>query len=446
MDPTKLLRQLLSIKRSRLFGILAIFLVGFIGLQALASAQENEPTVESESITGTLDALNEEGEKAPVSNVSISVYLENSLIGKDTSDAEGSWIIEVPGPGTYRVLIDTNTLPEGLDLSNPEQEELSDVRVRDNQQKRVIFRLGESAGSGISRVENLSNLFLSGLRLGAIIAMAGAGLSITYSVTKLMNFAYGELITLGALIAFLLSSSAAGPGWHLLIAIFPALFTVAFFSASLEVGLWAPLRKKETSELTLMVISIGVSLALRHFYLIIFDSKTRFYEEYSLQDTLNFLSFSTTPKTLYILGITLFILLIISFLLLFTKHGTSIRALADNPNLAKASGINTEQTIQLAWIIGTITTGLSGVFLGITQGVSWNMGWEFLLIVFAGVILGGASNPFGSMVGGLMVGIFVEMSTYWIPPELKTVIALLIMSLTLLLRPQGITGWKVRTA
>ncbi len=443
MNPAELLRQLLNIKRSHLFGLLVIFLIGFGSLQALASAQESQP--DGESINGVLSTLNDEGEEIRVANVNISAYQGDSLIGESTSGADGAWSIEVPGPDSYRVLLDTDTLPEGLELTNPEQKELSGVKVRENQQKRVIFRLGESLDSGISRVEHLSNLFLSGLRLGAIIAMAGAGLSIIYSVTKLIDFAYGELITMGAMIAFLLSTSGAGPEWHLLIAVFPALIAVAFFSASMEVGLWAPLRKKGTNKLTLMIISIGVSLALRHFYLIIFESRTRLYDDYSLQNTFSFLSFTTTPKTLYILGITLFLLLIISFLLLFTKHGTSIRALADNAELAKASGINTEQTIQMAWMIGTITTALSGIFLGITQGVSWAMGWEFLLIVFAGVILGGTSNPFGAMLGGLLVGVFVEMSTYWIPPELKTAIALLIMSLTLLLRPQGITGWRMRT-
>ena len=219
---------------------------------------------------------------------------------------------------------------------------------------------------------------------------------------------------------------------------------VSVASGSIEIGLWSPLRKRGVSDVTMMVISIGLSLALRYFYLIVFEGRTRAFADYSIQKPISFLSFTTSPKNLWILAISIFLLLALTWFLLASKHGTSIRALADNPELAKASGINVDQTILIAWLVGAVTTALSGIFLGISQGVEWEMGWQFMLVVFAGVILGGTQNIYGAIIGGFIVGIIVEMSTYWIDNTLKVGVALGIISLTLVFKPQGITGWRTR--
>jgi neutral amino acid transport system permease protein len=140
------------------------------------------------------------------------------------------------------------------------------------------------------------------------------------------------------------------------------------------------------------------------------------------------------------MAISVAALLAVAFFLLRTRLGKATRAVADNPALASASGIDVDRVISIVWISGAALAGLSGVLLGIAQQVNFQMGFQILLLVFAAVTLGGLGTAFGALVGSIIVGIFVEMSTLVIPTELKNVGALAILILILLVRPQGILG------
>ena len=120
------------------------------------------------------------------------------------------------------------------------------------------------------------------------------------------------------------------------------------------------------------------------------------------------------------------------------------RAVSDNPALASASGIDVERVINVVWILGGGLAALSGVILGLTQQVSFQMGFQILLLVFAGVTLGGLGTAFGALVGSLIVGLLIQVSTLVVPPELKNLGALAILIIILLVRPQGILGRRER--
>ncbi len=116
-----------------------------------------------------------------------------------------------------------------------------------------------------------------------------------------------------------------------------------------------------------------------------------------------------------------------------------MRAVADNIDLARVSGINVEQVVLWTWVITAILTTLGGVMLGlITSTVRPNMGWFLILPMFASVILGGIGNPYGAIAGGLVIGVVQELSVPWLGPDYKLGVALFIMILILLIRPQGI--------
>ena len=120
--------------------------------------------------------------------------------------------------------------------------------------------------------------------------------------------------------------------------------------------------------------------------------------------------------------------------------GKASRAISDNPGLASASGIDVEQVINRVWIIGTTLAALGGIIFSLSNGVSWIQGFQVLLLVFAGVIVGGLGTAYGALVGCLLVGVLIQMSTLFIPPELKNLGALVFLILILLVRPQGIFG------
>jgi branched-chain amino acid transport system permease protein len=149
-------------------------------------------------------------------------------------------------------------------------------------------------------------------------------------------------------------------------------------------------------------------------------------------------------KTLITDGVALVVLVAVGLALVTTRLGKAIRAVADNPSLAAASGINVDRIIQLVWATGTGLAALSGVFLAMHESANYLMGFQMLLLIFAAVVLGGLGTAFGAVVGGVIVGILIQVSTLWLPSEFKYVVALSLLIVVLLVRPQGILGRRVR--
>ena len=142
----------------------------------------------------------------------------------------------------------------------------------------------------------------------------------------------------------------------------------------------------------------------------------------------------------FILGLTLVLIVCVYLLLEKTKMGKAMRATADNLELSKVSGINTEQVVSWTWMISGALAGAAGVLLGLSAQLRPAMGWELLLPMFAAVILGSIGNPYGALVGGLIIGIVEQTSTAFINPAYASGVAFFIMIVVLLVRPQGIFG------
>jgi neutral amino acid transport system permease protein len=207
---------------------------------------------------------------------------------------------------------------------------------------------------------------------------------------------------------------------------------------------WRRLRKRGTGLIAMLVISIGVSIFLRYFYLYLFGGANRPYAQYQGQAGLALGPVAVTPRALISSIVAIIVILIAAFWLLRTRMGKATRAVADNPALASASGIDVERVINVVWIFGGALAALSGVILGLTQQVSFQMGFQILLLVFAGVTLGGLGTAFGALVGSIVVGVLIQVSTLVVPPELKNLGALAILIIILLVRPQGILGRRER--
>lgn len=396
-----------------------------------------------ETIKGKLEIISDDG-REPVSGVGISVSLDGEIVGETVSDDAGDWEIPVPGVGDYVVTLDVSSLTEGAALTDPEAFELINVNVREGQNKTVRFNLGPGLTSGISTWERMASLFVIGLKLGAVIALASIGLSLIFGVTGLVNFAHGELLALGAVAALFFNASQLGPQWHILLAAVPAIVLIAAFGGVQEKWLWRPLRHRGTGLIAMIVVSIGMSFAIRYALLIAIGGLPIPYRQYAVQGNIEFLGITTVPKNIVIILFTAVVLTIIGLFLVRTKLGTAMRAVSDNSDLAESSGIDVEKVILYTWIFGTGLAAMGGVMLGISEQVQWDMGFRVLLLIFAAVILGGLGTAFGAMVGGFIVGVTVEMSTLWIPPEFKTAVGLGILIIMLLIRPQGILGSRER--
>ena len=398
---------------------------------------------EGETVRGTLEKIDGD-DRSPVAGITIEVELDGSPVGTATSDESGEWEIAVPGPGTYLVRLDVATLPDGVALTDPDKFELPAVNVRSGQDKTARFNLGPGLTSGVSTWTRVSSLLVIGLKLGAIIALSSIGLSLIFGVTGLVNFAHGDLVTLGAVLAFWFNAAGGGPGWHIFLAAIPAILLVAGFGGLQESRLWRPLRDRGTGLVAMIVVSIGLSFVIRYIILVMFSGLPRPFRDYAIQNDMKILGISTVPKNLAIIGFTAVVLAAIGLFLTRTKLGTAMRAVADNADLAESSGIDVARVIRVTWVVGAGLAALGGVMFGISEQVQWDMGFKLLLLIFAAVILGGLGTAYGAMLGGFVVGVAVEMSTLVIPVEFKTAVALGILIAMLLVRPQGLLGVKER--
>ncbi len=414
------------------------------GAAELAQAETTQPD-EAESIRGRL-VITEDGERVPVPGAEITVSQGNNIIGTAVSDSDGQWQIEVPAEGIYSVSINVNSLPEGMGLTDPDRQTLTDVSVSEGQSKAVIFRLGEAVGSSVSRVERFANLFFSGLRFGSILALCSVGLSLVFGVSGLVNFAHGEIVTLGALVAFFLNASEGGPQISLLAAAVPAMLITGVLIGGMEIGFWRPLRDRKISLVSLSLVTIGLSFMLRYSFAVVFGTDFRSYRDYNIQDPVEIGWITTTPKNLVIVIISIGLLAGLGLFLMNTRSGIGIRAVSANRELASVAGIDVSNVLLTVWIIGAALSALGGIFYGISEQLDWLMGFRLLLLMFAAVILGGIGTAFGAMLGGFLIGIIVEVSTYWIDSEFKLVVALVVLVAMLMVRPQGLLGLKERTA
>ena len=145
------------------------------------------------------------------------------------------------------------------------------------------------------------------------------------------------------------------------------------------------------------------------------------------------------------MGISIVVIGALAWWLLRTRIGKATRAVSDNPSLAAASGIDVDQVVRIVWIVAAALAGLSGVLWAYFRpGIRWDMGAQILLLIFAAVTLGGLGTAFGALVGSIIVGVLVEVSSLWIPADLKYVGALVVLIVILLFRPQGILGRRER--
>ena len=427
-------------------GIWAALLLGSLPAQA-TTTPPGTPAPEASASPGATDGAEFQNRisgvirnaGAPVPGVRVTA-VGNGYEAETETDDNGSWSIGVPEQATYEVAVDESTLPDGVALAEGQQNP-RDVAFTGTSNITTLFLLGE----GIviqqdSFLTVLTERAVAGLSFGLLLALCAVGLSLIFGTTGLTNFAHGEMVTLGAVLAFAFHALGV-PTW---LAIVLAVAGGAASGWVQDAGLWKPLRRRGTGLVPMMIVSIGLALAARYIILFFFGGGTQQLPG-AQSPILELGPVSISRNSLVSLGVSLAVILIVAFLLLRTRIGKATRAVSDNPPLAAASGIDVDRVIRIVWTTGGALAALGGILWAYYRpGVSFNMGQQILLLIFAGVTLGGLGTIFGALLGAVLVGLFVEISTLWLEADLKYVGALVIMILVLLVRPQGILGRRER--
>lgn len=289
---------------------------------------------------------------------------------------------------------------------------------------------------GISS-EVLPQLVFNGLIAGATYAVAAVGYHMVYGALKFVNFAHGSVAVFGAYIAWSLSVGFLHLG--LVPAAILAVALTAGLGMMIERVAYLPLR--HAPKLAPMATAMAIALMLDATIMMVVGSDIKRFDTPVLRG-MQFGPILVTPVQLAILGMSLLFLLAVWLLLSWTRIGKAIRAVADNPDLAQACGIHSDQVISATFGIGSALAAGAGVLIGIDVALQPTMGFVIMVKSYAAVVLGGMGNVVGAVIGSLLIGLAENLGVWVIPPVWKDAIAYGILVVGLFIRPTGLFGKK----
>ena len=327
----------------------------------------------------------------------------------------------------------------------------------------LVWRLS----TGTLPLSQLGTYLWDGLVTGLSIGLAGVGLSMTYSILNFANFSHGDYVTTGAFVgwsttwliagigrfdpatlAFLgqlptreLGVAITGTPVAIVAGVVVAAVSTVVLSLVIDRLVYRPMRDDEG--ISLLIASIGVALALRYVIYIVWGQRTR-----GLTDAQSVPGFAVPAgdgvvevggHQVTLVVVTVALMIGVHLLLQRTKLGTAMRAMADNEDLARITGIPTERVVRFTWILGGGLAGVAGFLIALERGtMNYQFGWLLLLLIFAAVILGGIGSVYGAMFGGIVMGVTQNVALVWLPSDLTTVAAFAVMIFVLLFKPSGL--------
>jgi branched-subunit amino acid ABC-type transport system permease component len=273
-----------------------------------------------------------------------------------------------------------------------------------------------------------------GLISASVIAIAAVGFTMQFGITNMINLAYGEVMIVCAYAAWFVNRAGVSV-WATMVA---AALVGAVLSFFVNRALYAPFQRKGTNLIGMVIISLAASLMLANVMLAIVGYGTAAYEV-DQGGLLRWNGLVLTTAQIAIIAVALVLMLVIHALLRYTRLGKAMRATAANPTLARNCGIPTQQVIDLVWLITGGMCGVAGVVAGLnSENFTVASGAAYLITIIAAAVLGGAGQPYGAMIGALVIGLVTELSAAAIAPEYKEVVAFAILVLVMVLRPQGL--------
>ncbi|MBK8084064.1 MAG: branched-chain amino acid ABC transporter permease [Devosia sp.] len=319
-----------------------------------------------------------------------------------------------------------------------------------------------------------NNVVVAGIVLGSIYAVGAIGVTLIFGILRFAHFAHGDMMTMGAFIAFLLAMAATAlgittplvPTGFLVLPI--AMFLAAGVALGLDKGFYAPLRKRGARPVTLLIASIGVTLIIQGLIRLFFGSGTWSFFEIETKQliripvplegvtrTINF----TQPQLLMVICTAIAVLALHVFLTR-SRLGKAMRAMADNADLAQVSGINTKLVVRVTWVIAGALAAMAGTMLALDVSLKPDLAFNIVLPIFAAAIVGGLGQSYGAIAGGFLIGFAETLSIFnWsvllrplanalpfevpatlaiVPTEYKLTVAFVILVVVLLWRPTGI--------
>ena len=275
-----------------------------------------------------------------------------------------------------------------------------------------------------------------GLVTSAVLAVASVGFTLQFAVTNVLNLAYGGVMVVSAYAAYVVNQR----GVSVWISALAGIAAGALLSVILNNLIYTPFQRKGTSPIGMVIVSLGMTLIL------VFGTQavagpTNVSYTASQGATVTPLGLNLTVVQLVIIAISIVVMVGVHVLIRYTRLGKAMRATAANRNLARNCGIRTAHVVTITWLISGALCGLAGVVFALDSGTFGATSTDlFLVLILAAVFLGGPGEPYGAMLGALVIGLATEVSASIVVPDYKDVVAFLILIAMLALRPSGLLG------
>lgn len=288
----------------------------------------------------------------------------------------------------------------------------------------------------MSAIDFINFYVVPGLVLGSIYAVGAIGITMVFGILRFAHFAHGDMATLGAFIALAFVGTGLDPWTALPL----AMLVTAVVAVGIDKTFYDYLVKRP--KILTVMASLGIALMIRSVVQVVWGVNPQPYVRGIVRPD-SFGGILLRPRELYTLATVVVLVVGLVAFLHYTRWGKAMRAMSDNPDLARLSGVDNRQVTMLTWAIVGALTAASGFMLGINTELNSMMGWHMLLPMFAAAILGGVGRVEGAVLGGLIVGLAEEMSVLIVPSQYKMATAFVILLLILLLRPSGLLKGKV---
>jgi branched-chain amino acid transport system permease protein/neutral amino acid transport system permease protein len=275
-----------------------------------------------------------------------------------------------------------------------------------------------------------------GLVTAAVLALASVGFTLQFAVTNVLNLAYGGVMIVAAYAAYLLNEH----GVNVWIAALVAILVGAVLSVLLNNVVYTPFKRRGTTPIAMVIVALGMTLILE-FGTQAVAGPTNVSYNMSQGATAKLGSIQLTVVQLVIIALAIVMMVLVHLLIRYTRLGKAMRATAANPDLARNCGIRTDLVVTLTWLISGALCGLAGVTFAMNSGTFGATSTDiFLVLILAAVFLGGPGEPYGAMLGALVIGLATEVSASLIVSDYKDVIAFVILLAMLVVRPTGLLG------
>lgn len=286
----------------------------------------------------------------------------------------------------------------------------------------------------------LHQLVLNGLIAGSVYALIALGFGLIYGTTRFFHFAHGAIYTCGAYFTYLF---AAWLGLPLAVSIALAILCTSFLGVLIELGIYRPLRRHDATSLVLLLASLGIFIVLQNVISLVFGDDTKMLRGGLVQEGLEILGARITPIQLTIIAVSAALFIVSSLILKYTKIGKAVRAVANDPELAQVSGIESDRVILFTFAVGSGLAAVAAILISFDVDMNPTMGFNALLMGVVAVIIGGVGSLPGAALGGLLLGLAQHLGVWPIGSQWQDAIAFVILLIFLLFRPSGFFGRKV---